>query len=170
MQNDISKHCTKSQKCSSKITKVTKSQSSHKCGTNIDIDINDTNPAGLIVSSKWNFIETKIPNPRDVLDNLHCNVPTVLSISQERDKTKNLQKRIHNLILRTFDPYQEWRAKINDNRTTTQKRAAYNLRLEIIGSLFALIGLHPAARYRDQLRQQLPSGKRKGKLKRANTS
>ena len=31
MQNDISKHCTKSQKCSSKITKVTKSQSFHKC-------------------------------------------------------------------------------------------------------------------------------------------
>ena len=31
MQNDISKHCTKFQKCSSKITKVTKSQSFHKC-------------------------------------------------------------------------------------------------------------------------------------------
>ena len=31
MQNDISKHCTKFQKCSSNITKVTKSQSFHKC-------------------------------------------------------------------------------------------------------------------------------------------
>ena len=30
-QNDISKHCTKFQKCSSNITKVTKSQSFHKC-------------------------------------------------------------------------------------------------------------------------------------------
>ena len=38
MQNDISKHCTKFQRCSSKITKVTKSQSFHKCGTNDDID------------------------------------------------------------------------------------------------------------------------------------
>ena len=50
MHNDISKHCTKSQKCSSKIAKVTKSQSSHKCGTNID-DINNdnnTNPARLV--------------------------------------------------------------------------------------------------------------------------
>ena len=58
-QNDISKHCTKSQKCSSKITKVTPSQSFHKCGTNERRTTNDINPARLIVLSKWNFVETK---------------------------------------------------------------------------------------------------------------
>ena len=60
MQNDISKHCTKSQKCSSKITKVTKSQSLHKCGTSTTDNNYDTNPPRLIVSSKWNFVETKM--------------------------------------------------------------------------------------------------------------
>ena len=50
-------YCTKSQKCSSKITKVIPSQSFHKCGTSTTNY--DTNPARLTVSSKWNFVETK---------------------------------------------------------------------------------------------------------------
>ena len=70
-QNDISKQYTKSQKCSSKITKVIPSQSFHKCGTNIDNDINDTNPARIIVSSKWNFVETKNGN-KDRFFQVHC--------------------------------------------------------------------------------------------------
>merc|ERR1712208_272639 len=40
-QNDISKHCTKSQKASSKITEVIPSQNFHKCGTMHDERTNE---------------------------------------------------------------------------------------------------------------------------------
>merc|ERR1712087_838545 len=49
-QNDTSKQCMESQKCSSKITKVIPSQTFHKCGTTNKRTTNDTNSARLIVS------------------------------------------------------------------------------------------------------------------------
>ena len=62
-QNNISKQCTESQKCSSKITKVIPSQSFHKCGTMNDDERQHQS------GKTYSLVEMKFRRDKNIMQN-----------------------------------------------------------------------------------------------------